>query len=111
MQFFLDRGLCDEEETYFNLTISPVCEDEASATGFFEHIIETTARKVAERRMTTILELGEKTSKAHDLGSFWAQVAASLASNPHDISFAGVYSVHEDTDRDRGYVSLITLIQ
>ena len=82
LQFFLERGICVQEETYFNLTISPVSEDHVGVVGFYEQITETTSRKLAERRMSTILELGEQTSRARDLQSFWASVASSLSSNP-----------------------------
>ena len=82
MQFFLERGICEQEETYFNLTISPVFEDNHKVVGFYEQITETTSRKIAERRMSTILELGERTSRARDLGSFWSLVSLALTSNP-----------------------------
>ena len=82
MQFFLERGICVQEETYFNLTISPVSEDHTGVAGFYEQITETTSRKLAERRMSTILELGEQTSRARDLRSFWSSVASALSSNP-----------------------------
>lgn len=100
MQFFLDRGVCDQEETYFNLSISPVSEGihDAGVTGFYEQITETTPRKLAERRMTTILEVGEQTSKAHDLSSFWQSVASALSTNPSDVSFAAIYSVIDGGD-------------
>jgi hypothetical protein len=105
MQFFLDRGLCEHEETYFNLTISPISEGNDGVTGFFEQIAETTKRKLSERRMSTILELGEKTAKAHDVISFWTNTAAALGNNPYDISFAAIYSVQEGTERQNRYVS------
>jgi hypothetical protein len=102
LQFFLDRGICDQEETYFNLSISPISVGGNEIIGFFEHITETSSRKLAERRMTTILELGEQTSKAHDLKSYWTQLASALNGNPFDISFAAVYSVSEGLDRHDG---------
>ena len=105
MQFFLERGVCDHEETYFNLTISPISEGNDGVVGFYEQITETTPRRLGERRMTTILELGEQTAKAHDLKSYWAQVASALSENIYDVSFAAVYSVSEGIERTEGYVN------
>ncbi len=82
MQRFLDRGFCEDEETHFNLTITPVPEDNDGVTGFLEQIAGTMKRKLSERRIAIILQLGKMTAKAYHVKSFWSNTGATLGDDP-----------------------------
>jgi signal transduction histidine kinase/CheY-like chemotaxis protein len=96
MLIFIDRGFGHQEETYWSLTLTPIVGEENNILGWFEPVVETTKRKIGERRMKTILEVGEKISKAQDTKTFWCELLKGLEPNVHDISFAMAYSVQEN---------------
>ena len=98
---FIDRAETDGflEETYFSWSIIPLIGADGSIVGYYNPAFEKTRRKIAERRMLTLRELGEKTSTAGDLQTFWNQVLEALALNPYDAPFVLVYSAfnHSET--------------
>jgi signal transduction histidine kinase len=96
MLLFLDRGFGPQEETYVSFSLAPVIGDDGTILGWFQHVTETTKRKIGERRMGTILQVGERTATAQNLKSFWRELGAGLESDIYDISFALLYSVYED---------------
>jgi hypothetical protein len=61
---------------------------------------EETRRKIAERRMLTLREVGEKVAAARDVKGFWTQVIKGLEYNEHDIPFVFLYSVADEADSD-----------
>ncbi|KAK7914655.1 hybrid signal transduction histidine kinase K [Apiospora marii] len=89
-----------EEEAFFSWSIVPLVGDEGSVVGLYNPAFENTRRKVAERRMLTLREVGEKTSLARDVKSFWSQVQQGLEFNKEDIPFVMVYSVSDDSESD-----------
>ncbi|KAH6657854.1 hypothetical protein BKA67DRAFT_504541, partial [Truncatella angustata] len=89
-----------EEETFFSWSIVPLVGDDGSVVGLYNPSFENTRRKVAERRMLTLREVGEKTAMARDVRSFWSQVQQGLEWNEDDIPFALVYSVSDDAESD-----------
>lgn len=89
-----------DEETFFSWSIVPLVGEDGSVVGLYNPAFENTRRKVAERRMLTLRDVGEKTAMARDVRSFWAQVQAGLEFNEDDIPFALVYSVSEDCESD-----------
>ncbi|KAF2419904.1 hypothetical protein EJ08DRAFT_702707 [Tothia fuscella] len=97
MQLFLDRGFGPQEECYVSFSHAPVFDDNGLILGWFQHITETTRRKVAERRMATILQIGERTATARNVNDFWPQLTAGLEADICDTSFALLYSVFEDS--------------
>ncbi|KAL8737963.1 MAG: hypothetical protein Q9181_001185 [Wetmoreana brouardii] len=93
------------EETYFSWSIIPLVGSDGSVVGLYNPAFEKTRRKVAERRMLTLREVGEKTAAARDLRGFWQQVLKALAYNEHDTPFVIIYSVADDPESDASSIS------
>lgn len=92
------------EETYFSWSLIPLVGPDGSVVGFYNPAFEKTRRKIAERRMLTLRELGEKTAAAGELASFWDQVLRGLEYNVYDTPFVLLYSLAEDIDSDASSV-------
>lgn len=88
------------EETYFSWSIIPLVGSDGSVVGLYNPAFEKTRRKVAERRMLTLREVGEKTASARDLKNFWQQCLKGLEYNEHDAPFVLLYSMTDDSDSD-----------
>ena len=88
------------EETYFSWSIIPLVGADGSVVGLYNPAFEKTRRKVAERRMLTLREVGEKTASARDLKSFWQQCLKGLEYNEFDSPFVLLYSVGDEPDSD-----------
>ncbi|KAL0264352.1 hypothetical protein SLS55_000300 [Diplodia seriata] len=88
------------EETYFSWAIIPMIGGDGTVMGLYNPAFEKTRRKIAERRMLTLREVGERTAAARDIKSFWDQVMKALASNEYDTPFVLLYSVADDSDSD-----------
>ncbi|MCJ1378854.1 hypothetical protein MMC17_001953 [Xylographa soralifera] len=88
------------EETYFSWSIIPLVGDDGSVVGLYNPAFEKTRRKIAERRMLTLREVGEKTAAAREVKGFWGQVLKGLQYNEHDTPFVLLYSITEDTESD-----------
>ncbi|KAI2602256.1 hypothetical protein GGR54DRAFT_654408 [Hypoxylon sp. NC1633] len=89
-----------DEETFFSWSIVPLVGSSGSVVGLLNPAFENTRRKVAERRMLTLREVGEKTALARDVKSFWSQVNKGLEYNEDDVPFNLVYSVTEESESD-----------
>ena len=96
---FMNRAMTDGflEETFFSWSIIPLIGADGSVVGLYNPAFEKTRRKLAERRMLTLRELGEKTASSGDLQCFWDQVLGALASNPYDVPFVLIYSAIDQT--------------
>ena len=88
------------EETYFSWSIIPIVGSGGKVMGLYNPAFEKTRRKVAERRMLTLREIGERTAAARDVRAFWEQVLAALELNEYDTPFVLLYSVLDDGDSD-----------
>lgn len=88
------------EETFFNWSIVPLVGSDGSVVALYNPAFENTRRKVNERRMFTLREVGERTALAKDVKQFWKQVHKGLEYNEFDIPFALIYSVAEDSESD-----------
>lgn len=88
------------EETYFSWSIIPLVGADGSVVGLYNPAFEKTRRKVAERRMLTLREVGEKTASARDLKSFWQQCLKGLEYNEYDSPFVLLYSTMDEPDSD-----------
>ncbi|CAJ2500598.1 Uu.00g034510.m01.CDS01 [Anthostomella pinea] len=88
------------EETFFSWSIVPLVGDDGSVVGLYNPAFENTRRKVAERRMHTLREVGEKTALAREVKGFWTLVHEGLEYNEDDVPFNLVYSVTEDPESD-----------
>ncbi len=98
---FLERsGSGFLEETYFSWSIIPLVGADGSVVGLYNPAFEKTRRKIAERRMLTLREVGEKTAAARDLKSFWREVLKALEYNENDAPFVILYSVIDSLGLD-----------
>ncbi|KAL2278725.1 hypothetical protein FJTKL_14282 [Diaporthe vaccinii] len=88
------------EETFFNWSIVPLLGSDGSVVALYNPAFENTRRKVNERRMLTLREIGEKTSHARNVRQFWREVHESMKYNEWDIPFALIYSVTEDSESE-----------
>ncbi|KAL1852359.1 hypothetical protein Daus18300_012254 [Diaporthe australafricana] len=88
------------EETFFNWSIVPLLGGDGSVVALYNPAFENTRRKVNERRMLTLREIGERTSLARNVSGFWRQVHKSMEYNEYDIPFALIYSVSEDSESE-----------
>lgn len=80
--FMLRNGYL--EETYFSWSIIPMVGGDGSVMGLYNPAFEKTRRKLAERRMLTLREIGERTASARDVKGFWNEVAGALELNEYD---------------------------
>lgn len=88
------------EETYFSWSIIPIVGDDGAVVGLYNPAFEKTRRKIAERRMLTLRQLGEDTNATPELKTFWKQVVKALATNEYDTPFVLMYSVSDEADSD-----------
>ncbi|KAF2084698.1 hypothetical protein K490DRAFT_48412, partial [Saccharata proteae CBS 121410] len=98
MLLFLNRGYGPFEETYYSFSFTPILAENDTIVGWYETVFETTKQKITERRISTLLTLGDVTSKSQDLENFWPQVIKGLNTNPQDIAFSVIYSVSDSVD-------------
>ncbi|KAH8883669.1 hypothetical protein GQ53DRAFT_752891 [Thozetella sp. PMI_491] len=88
------------EETFFDWSIVPLIGSDGSVVAIYNPAFENTRRKVTERRMLTLRDIGEKTSQAVDVKEFWAQVKSGLEHNERDVPFALIYSVSDGAESE-----------
>lgn len=88
------------EETFFSWSIVPIIGSEGEVVGLYNPAFENTRRRVNERRMFTLRDIGERTATATAVEEFWPQVHSGLDHNVPDVPFCLVYSVREDTDSE-----------
>lgn len=69
------------EESYFSWSIIPLVGEDGSVVGLYNPAFEKTRRKIAERRMLTLREVGEKTAAARQVKGFWKEVIEGLEYN------------------------------
>ncbi|KAK1752528.1 hypothetical protein QBC47DRAFT_59888 [Echria macrotheca] len=88
------------EETFFNWALIPLVGADGRVVAIFNPAFENTRRKISERRMLTLREIGVMTSQARDVRGFWSQVRKGLQYNEFDVPFALIYSVDDGNDSD-----------
>ncbi|KAF7562966.1 hypothetical protein G7046_g1127 [Stylonectria norvegica] len=99
-QLFINRhGFL--EEAFFSWSIVPLVGAEGEVVGLYNPAFENTRRRVNERRMLTLREIGERTAAATSVGGFWPQVQKGLEYNDEDVPFALIYSAKEDSESDQ----------
>src|SRR5271156_148537 len=81
------------EETYFSWSIIPLIGVDGSVVGLYNPAFEKTKRKIAERRMLTLREIGEKTASAREVSQFWGLLIEGLEYNEYDAPLVLVYSL------------------
>lgn len=67
---------------------------DGTVMGLYNPAFEKSRRKIAERRMLTLREVGERTASARDVKGFWQSVLAALDCNEFDTPFVMLYSLH-----------------
>jgi len=85
------------EETYFNWALIPLVGGDGNVVAVYNPAFENTRRKINERRMLTLREIGVKAALARDVKGFWGQVLEGLEYNEIDVPFALIYSVDDGT--------------
>jgi hypothetical protein len=58
-----------------------IANSDPLVVGIYNPAFDKTRRKIAERRMLTLREVGERTAAARDLKGFWSQVIKGLEFN------------------------------
>ncbi|KAJ9428491.1 hypothetical protein QL093DRAFT_2136854 [Fusarium oxysporum] len=98
-QLFINRhGFL--EEAFFSWSIVPLVGGEGEVVGLYNPAFENTRRRVNERRMLMLREIGERTAAATTVAGFWPQVQKGLEFNEHDVPFALIYSARDDTESE-----------
>ncbi|CAI6081042.1 unnamed protein product [Clonostachys chloroleuca] len=98
-QLFINRhGFL--EETFFSWSIVPLVGADGEVVGLYNPAFENTRRKVTDRRMLTLREVGERTSLATSMKGFWPQVQKGLEYNEYDVPFALLYSLKDDAESE-----------
>lgn len=72
--------------------------------GLYNPAFEKTRRKIAERRMLTLREVGERTAAAREVKGFWDEVLGALECNEHDTPFVLLYSLCDETDSEESSI-------
>ncbi|UKZ75397.1 hypothetical protein TrVFT333_003082 [Trichoderma virens FT-333] len=98
-QLFINRhGFL--EETFFSWSIIPLLGEEGEVVGLFNPSFENTRRRINERRMLTLREIGERTASAASVNEFWPQVRKGLAFNEYDLPFSMIYSIKDEAESE-----------
>ncbi|KAH6878716.1 hypothetical protein BKA58DRAFT_355050 [Alternaria rosae] len=98
------------EETYFSWSIIPMVGEDGTVMGLYNPAFEKTRRKIAERRMLTLREVGERTATAREVKGFWDQVLLALAENEFDTPVVMLYSVNDENDSDSSSLQSSSLL-
>lgn len=94
-QLFINRSGYPEE-CYFRFSYSPISNESGAIGGVFTPVSETTQRVVAERRLRTLRELAERSSRAQSVERAYTGMAEVLGENPYDIPFSAIYQIRAD---------------
>lgn len=84
------------EECYFSWSIIPLIGEDGTVVGLYNPAFEKTRRKIAERRMLTLREVGEKTASARKVSEFWGLLLEGLGYNEFDAPLVVVYSLQDE---------------
>ncbi|KAK6600138.1 Hybrid signal transduction histidine kinase K 1 [Botrytis cinerea] len=99
------------EETFYSWSLTPIWKSGPSPEllGVYNAPFETTQKVVSNRRMRTLLKVGEETALAQSVPDFWQLMLGGLAENEYDFPFVLLYSVLDDIENDatssRGSIS------
>lgn len=100
-------GLCLQFCSIFEIIVFTICHHFSKFVLTFSG---QTRRKIAERRMLTLREVGERTATARDVKGFWEQVLNALTENEMDTPFVLLYSVSDENDSDSSSLHSNSLI-
>nr|XP_019006639.1 uncharacterized protein I203_00231 [Kwoniella mangroviensis CBS 8507]OCF70100.1 hypothetical protein I203_00231 [Kwoniella mangroviensis CBS 8507] len=84
------NGVIEEYHTWMWV---PVLQEDGTFGGLWNATIATTSKVLAERRMATVQEMGQRTSIARTMTEFDDAVIDILTANARDVPFAAFYHV------------------
>ncbi|WWC90485.1 uncharacterized protein L201_005421 [Kwoniella dendrophila CBS 6074] len=88
-------------EEYHSWMWVPVLQEDGTFGGLWNATISTTSKVLAQRRVATVQEMGQKTSIARTMQEFDDGVIDILSSNARDVPFAAFYHVDIPTAKDK----------
>jgi GAF domain-containing protein len=86
------------EETYYTFSYSPIPDDVGSAGGIICANSDDTQRVIGERQLALLRELASGTADARTRQEACERSAAALATNPHDLPFALLYTAEPGSE-------------
>ncbi len=95
LKLFLERSGY-AEETYHTFSYSPLPDDDGTIAGMLCVVAEVTDQVIAERRMTTLRDLGVRTGVAATTADAVRAACERLATNPASLPFVAVYLYDAD---------------
>ncbi|KAM5346574.1 hypothetical protein ACJ41O_009579 [Fusarium nematophilum] len=100
-RFFIEQADGSFEETYAKFSMIPILSDK-KCLGVQHSLLEVTSRRLWERRMKMLIDLGEALVTTRDAKSYWSRTIEELErwSPTHDVPLAFIYSVEEDNEKD-----------
>lgn len=86
------------EELYIKWSLVPITDGD-KIVGFMHPVLDTTSIRLWERRMKTLIDLGDALVTAQDVSSYWSKVIDALGAvaPEYDIPLAALYSVSDDS--------------
>jgi PAS domain-containing protein len=99
---FMNRGIMENEETYFDWSLIPFPREGASlyaeghVGGLVNPCFENTQRVIMDRRLKLLREMGQKTASARSTGEYWRIVISALQDGELDVPGCVVYGMDND---------------
>jgi signal transduction histidine kinase len=84
------------EECYFTFCYSAIRGEGGGVGGVFVTVVETTARVLGERRLSTLRDLAARSMQAKTVAAAVEACESALRNNTHDLPFSLVYLLEPD---------------
>lgn len=86
------------EELYIKWSLVPITDGD-KVVGYLHPVLDTTSIRLWERRMKTLIDLGDALVTAQGVSSYWLKVIESLGAvaPEYDIPLVALYSVSDDS--------------
>ncbi|KAG4270724.1 hypothetical protein FPRO04_02705 [Fusarium proliferatum] len=96
-KFFIPLADGSHEETYVKSSMVPIVYDK-KCLGIQHSLLEMTSKRLWERRMKMLIDLGEALVSTKDAKSYWSRTIEELErwSPTYDVPLAFLYSVADD---------------
>lgn len=82
------EDLVFEEEVFFSFCMMPILGADGFSCGVMDELVEVTNETIAERRLRTILKIGEGSASAENLQDVFQVTLKAMNENTHDVPFA-----------------------
>ncbi|KAI5464590.1 hypothetical protein BGZ63DRAFT_350612 [Mariannaea sp. PMI_226] len=98
-RFFVQQPDGSREEVYAQWSMVPIISDK-KCLGVQHSLLDITSKRLWERRMKMLVNLGEALVTSRDVSSYWTKTIEELErwSPSYDVPLAFIYSVSEDDD-------------